>query len=69
MLRVCYCAHLARKVLLRAWHSTAPSLLSAAGAFKIPTPVASLAVMITVMDGTAIFHQMLVSQFIRFLIY
>lgn len=56
-------------MLLRARHSTATTLLSAAGAFKIPTPVALLVVMITVTDGTAIFHQMLVSQFIRLLIY
>lgn len=56
-------------MLLRVWHSTATTLLSAAGAFKIPTPVALLVVMITVTDGTAIFHQMLVSQFIRLLIY
>lgn len=58
-----------REVPPRACHGAATSLLSAAGAFKIPTPVALLAVMITVTDGTAIFHQMLVSQFIRFLIY
>lgn len=37
--------------------------------FKIQNCVALLAGMITVTDVTAIFHQMLVSQFIRFLIY